>query len=111
MGRDKAKNELASSTSSSAGVVRGFVKMLVKELANAITSLFLTKQTKSDAYVEMKQKELKMKKKKYKLQQQMFDFQQEKQNQYYLLFYLSSDDHLTKIKCEKVLELKQKTRK
>nr|GEV45797.1 hypothetical protein [Tanacetum cinerariifolium] len=46
MGRDKAKNKFASSTPSSAGGVRGFVKTSGKELANAITSLF---PTKSDA--------------------------------------------------------------
>nr|GEX86979.1 transposase (putative), gypsy type [Tanacetum cinerariifolium] len=61
MGRDKAKNKWASSTPSSVGGVRGFVKTSGKELANAITSLF---PTKSDAYVEMKQKKLKLKKKK-----------------------------------------------
>nr|GFB07502.1 hypothetical protein [Tanacetum cinerariifolium] len=63
MGRDKAKKKLASSTSSSADGDEGFVKMLVKVWANATTSLFATKQTKSDAYVKIKQKEQDMKQK------------------------------------------------
>jgi hypothetical protein len=54
-----------------------------KGMGNATASLFSTKRTKSDAYVEMKQK-------KYGSQQQMFDFQQDD-----IIFYLSPGDHLT----------------
>ena len=87
---------------------------------------FRPREEAQDFYLELKQRQMEMEEKtrreqmkleqqklaqkqeKLELQRQMFQFQQEKKRDKDLMFYYSSDEHLTGRQRETVLEMKQK---